>query len=487
MATPHQGKRILFDLSTSYAWRGQHAVGIVRTEREIAARILGDPNLDVVPVIFHGGQLRAISTDQAFDIISSPKPAPKSITTAPAEPPIEAAVEAAVEASLPPRPGFAKGVHRFAKWVARGVLKGVPQRSREDFRQSLIFGREALKKMVVTDRAPPPAVLLPQEPLPPPPSPPPPQPVHIPLDFSLIVHPSKNDVLFLCGLGWDVIDCKRLSEIKVSSGMKIASVMYDLIPVKFPNLAGGNPMDYFYNYFLHMVDLSEHIFCISKCTERDLIEFMEERDRPLGRTSVFYLGANISTAPDGSEIADEPTRERLRKGRYALTVGTFEIRKNYRLLLDIWPDLVKDPEFDLDLVIVGMPGWGNDEIMENLRQSPLLGRRIFWFNKLGDGGLSWLYENCNVFVFPSLYEGWGLPVVEALQHGKPVIVSDQGSSPEAGLEVATIVAIDDRQGWINAIKEASTGRLVASRPKAIPSWDEAANEARSRLLNVVGA
>ena len=84
-------------------------------------------------------------------------------------------------------------------------------------------------------------------------------------------------------------------------------------------------------------------------------------------------------------------------------MGTFEIRKYYGLLISIWQELVKDPQFHLDLVIVGMPGWQPDNVIDQLQKSDLFGKRIYWFKRLSDAGLAWLYTQCHVFFYPSLY------------------------------------------------------------------------------------
>ena len=92
-----------------------------------------------------------------------------------------------------------------------------------------------------------------------------------------------------------------------------------------------------------------------------------------------------------------------------LAVGTFEVRKNYGLLLDVWQRLIDDPQFDLDLVIVGMRGWEADDIIERLEASPLYEQRIFWLRDLGDGAgqkrhpiwMRWHVQPCFRFQYPT--------------------------------------------------------------------------------------
>ena len=124
-------------------------------------------------------------------------------------------------------------------------------------------------------------------------------------------------------LGGMSIDWGSLSSLRLASGLRIISVLYDLIPIKFPEFVGP-PSDYFYNYFLHLIDNCEKVFCISKCTQGDLEEFISDNGRSPIRPEVVYLGANLPAISDPTEIKDLEIRERLRGGRFALAVGTFD-------------------------------------------------------------------------------------------------------------------------------------------------------------------
>ena len=99
-------------------------------------------------------------------------------------------------------------------------------------------------------------------------------------------------------------------------------------------------------------------------------------------------------------------------------------------------------------------------MIDRLETSALHGQCIFWLRDLGDGAVSWLYERCHVALYPSLYEGWGLPVVEALQHRRPVIASNRGAVPEAGLGIAQIIDPDDLAAWCEAVA------AIARAPRA---------------------
>jgi glycosyltransferase involved in cell wall biosynthesis len=300
-------------------------------------------------------------------------------------------------------------------------------------------------------------------------------------DLSLIVHPRSGDVILSCGLGWSDFDWSPIALMKAHGQVRVVCIVYDLIPILFPQWI-PTAHDVYLAHFLSVIDMADEVVCISSCTERDLRAFAESKGRMPPSTHVVHLGADFPATPDPGGI-DSKLVQKFSSGRFALAVGTFEVRKNYGLLLDVWARLMPNPDFDLDLVIVGMRGWQADDVMARVEASPDDERRIFWFRDLGDGAVSWLYAHCHVVLFPSLYEGWGLPVVEALQHRRPVIASNRGAVPEAGLGVAKIIDPDDLSGWCDAVAAMARSQRAETGVVNAPSWDEAATAVRSILLS----
>ena len=88
-------------------------------------------------------------------------------------------------------------------------------------------------------------------------------------DLSLVVYPQQDDILFCAGLGWDVIDWGLVELLRRVSNLRIATVLYDLIPVKLPEMIVQST-DYYINYFLHILDECDLALCISECTRNDL-------------------------------------------------------------------------------------------------------------------------------------------------------------------------------------------------------------------------
>jgi glycosyltransferase involved in cell wall biosynthesis len=143
----------------------------------------------------------------------------------------------------------------------------------------------------------------------------------------------------------------------------------------------------------------------------------------------------------------------LDSGNYVLYVSTIEARKNHRILYHIYHILCSEGYGDIlpNLVFVGRIGWGVDDLLREISLDPVLSGKIKIIDKINDSELIWLYKNAMFCVYPSYYEGWGLPVAEALSHGKVVVVSDNSSLPEVGGDCAIYLNAFDTIAWRNMI------------------------------------
>ncbi len=413
------GARLLFEVSTTLVYAGRNAVGIVRAEREIASHLLRLADPAVRFVLLRGGTLSEITPEQVGAAVRPPPP------------------DTAV-AALAVRPGIGDRCRQrgqaLVRGLARAILALLPARQVERLRRWR-RGR-GLRAVAGTSFAPRP-----------------------------------GDVLMLVGLLWNFVDCQRLAALQRQSGLAVVPLIHDLIPVRFPAFIGDGGA-FYARFFADLFACSTKLLCNSRCTETDVLAFLAAIGRAPLPTAVLPLGANLPVRPDGTPFAAQPFGEKLEKGRFALTVGTVEMRKNHALLLDLWEDLSAEPDFDLDLVIVGRPGWGAKATIARLYQSQFPGSRVLWFPHLADGALAWLYERCHMVLYPSFYEGWGLPVMEALAYGRPVIASDRGATPEAAFGLATLLDPANGAGWRAAILAAARTprRNVATPP--LPTWNE---------------
>jgi glycosyltransferase involved in cell wall biosynthesis len=175
---------------------------------------------------------------------------------------------------------------------------------------------------------------------------------------------------------------------------------------------------------------ADFILPISKSTQRDIKVYCDRYKIPQTKSEVIPLGNKIeSTEEHQPEWVD--TNE-----SFTICVGTIEIRKNHLSLYYAYKEILSRGETPPKLYIVGREGWYISDLKMLLEQDPYINKLIQIKSNVTDSELAWLYKNCLFSVYPSVYEGWGLPVSESLARGTPVLSSNLSSMPEAGGEFA---------------------------------------------------
>ena len=275
--------------------------------------------------------------------------------------------------------------------------------------------------------------------------------VSVPTRKQLPAHPAPGDFIISVGLDWDNQYTERFYALSKKQGLRIITCCYDLIPVLFPQYCVGEVAKRFTEYFLQLSWGSEAVLCISEQTRRDYAQLCDELGAPNRKTVVIPLGDNIPTGSAG--IGDEVRV--VTQTPFILFVSTIERRKNHEVLYRAYHLLARRGLLKLlpKLVFVGMPGWGIGDLMKDIELDPLTSGLIVQLNHVTDSELGQLYKHALFCVYPSLYEGWGLPVGEALAVGKAVISSDEGSLPEVGGDLVRYVSAWDPNEWADAIRE----------------------------------
>ncbi len=209
--------------------------------------------------------------------------------------------------------------------------------------------------------------------------------------------------------------------------------VYDLIPVKFPQFFTNSQIDLVVSMLSNINLEKDWIACISENTKNDLLDFFggklnESRVAvtPLAAANKFYPVKDVDKIESILRKYNIPE-----KSPYILSLCTLEPRKNLSAVVRTFSKLVEQEDaIGLNLVLVGTQGWKNKEIFQEINKNSQLSSRIILTGFVPDGDLSAIYSGALCFVYPSLYEGFGLPPLEAMQCGIPVITSNNSSLPE---------------------------------------------------------
>ncbi len=260
-----------------------------------------------------------------------------------------------------------------------------------------------------------------------------------------------SDVYVSMGLDWDYNDLTVLWECKRTQGFRTLLFCYDVIPVSYPQLMASDCRDFFAAYFVNLAHVADHVVTISQATLNECLAFLAEIGAPTPPMSVVHLGTEVQEGAERDVLA--PPRPELTREPFVLCVGTIEARKNHELLYHLWDRLIaRHGERIPHLVLVGMVGWGVQDLLARLRINPRLSARVFVLDCVTDEELLWLYRHCRFSVFPSFCEGWGLPVVESMALGKVCIVSTAPALLEASQGLVPAIDPLDFGAWFAVVE-----------------------------------
>jgi glycosyltransferase involved in cell wall biosynthesis len=250
--------------------------------------------------------------------------------------------------------------------------------------------------------------------------------------------------------------------------------IHDLTYKRFPDLLQKETL---HNLEAHMpreIAAADAIICVSESTRADLLQYYQLDSR---RAVAIHSGVTVPSP--GSRVPGLP-------GRYLLFVSTIEPRKNLGVLLDAFERLSARGAYTGSLVIVGRVGWKSEELVPRLR-----GPGVHHLDYLPPGELASVYRNAEIFVFPSIYEGFGFPLLEAMAIGVPSIAARSSSLPEIGGDAALYFDPQDSRALEKQIERLANDsalrqEMIARGQKRAAGfrWDEAAERTFTVLRNV---
>lgn len=240
-------------------------------------------------------------------------------------------------------------------------------------------------------------------------------------------------------------ECKKVK--------KFATV-YDLIPIILSQFfLGKNDADYQrMQASLKSLTAEDYILCISQATKNDLLNHVKLNPE---RVFVTHLAANTALfyrCNDAENIASVKHKYGIPDAPYILGVSTLEPRKNLEHVIRCFAKVVQQQGIkDLNLVLVGAKGWEYEKIFQEIANFGLSKDRIIITGYVADEDLAAIYSGAMVFIYPSLYEGFGLPPLEAMQCGIPVITSNNSSLPEVVGDAGIMLDPTDADGLCHSI------------------------------------
>jgi glycosyltransferase involved in cell wall biosynthesis len=248
-------------------------------------------------------------------------------------------------------------------------------------------------------------------------------------DLRDIVRP--GDVLAVLGSPWSHSNYPGLiSHLGQTLGLKFALLIYDFIPAIRPEYCLPQTVPAFIKFMRECLPLADFVFSISEATAHDVRQWAKQER--------IALRCPVCPIPIGGGFTHaEPTAtlpEGLMPGSYVLFVSTIEARKNHLLAFRAWRRLLENlPSAKVPtLVFAGRIGWMVSDLLQQIENSHRLGGKLVLVSNADDATLAALYRGARFTLFPSLYEGWGLPVSESLKFGKVCLASNSSSMPEAG-------------------------------------------------------
>jgi glycosyltransferase involved in cell wall biosynthesis len=266
--------------------------------------------------------------------------------------------------------------------------------------------------------------------------------------------------------------------------------IHDLAFMRYPDILDRAAAAY-YRQVGESAARADAVIAVSETTRQDIARFL---DLPPERIDVVYEAA----APIYTSLSLRPGEARvlsgvpLTEGSFMLFVSTLEPRKNLPTLLRaLRICLDRRPDRGYRLVVAGARGWRDEDIFTTVRDLRLADDVIF-AGRVGQYDLRWLYNACRLYVNPSLYEGFGLPLLEAMACGAACLASSSSSLPEIGGDAVEYVPALDAGAWADMIaalwddpdRRATMGRLARARADQF-SWQRTARETLAVYRRVV--
>lgn len=299
---------------------------------------------------------------------------------------------------------------------------------------------------------------------------------------------SEGDCFFTGGVDWEFNWLTTL-ENAFDKGLRIFYFCHDLVPVRYPQYCLPHVVEKFPEHVIRQFLISEAIFTNSECCKKDIQRFLYEIGSAQKVIEVIPMGVKKF----GTQLVhyeDIRLSERLSE-KFVLLVSTIERRKNHAVLYAAAKKMYEmfGKECVPQFVFVGKKGWGVNDNLRDMQLDPEIKSCFLFLNDISDEELFYLYRQCQFLLVPSFFEGWGLPVSEALSLGKFVICSDVPALREAGGEFCDYIDPYSPIDWARSIHKYFSDEVALLDKEQrilqkynVVTWQKAARTFSERLL-----
>lgn len=283
----------------------------------------------------------------------------------------------------------------------------------------------------------------------------------------------------------------RLAEMR-KAGVRFWYLVHDFLPLTDPQWFSEPTVIRFHNWLAIIAATADGVFCVSPTVEQQMHAILAERFGQSGKVAsqVIPMGADIAASRPSTGIPEglEALLAIMRQRPTILMVGTIEPRKGYADALDAL-DYLWARSVDVNFVVVGGTGWKMEAFDARLAAHPQRGDRLHHPGKISDEALARVYDACTGVLFPSHAEGFGLPLVEALNFGKPVLARNLPVFADRGEGVSFFDVHADTPTLAQAIEHwlqgatADQGKSAPMVAKPLASWQDTADAMLAELFH----
>lgn len=307
----------------------------------------------------------------------------------------------------------------------------------------------------------------------------------------------RGDVVATLSIWWD----QRAFDALRQADVALLGWVHDLILIRRPDLAPrALGVDAFRGYATGLVRDATMLCAGTSHVARDIESWADTLATPAPPVQVVPLCSDLPQRVS-PRLTPFLAAHGLEPGRFVLFVSSINPRKNHAWAYRLWRRALESMGEGLPtLVFAGEPRWDDDGLMAMLQtDARMWGRHLKFVSSPTDSELAWLYRHCAYTIFPSLVEGWGLPITESLSYGKHCLAAADASLREAGAGLAFHADTRDEAAWLEEIgRLARAPDYLAGRERSIAAgyrargWDDVARDvadavSRARLLHAASA